>query len=93
MNPVKASTCETQEVIRLGKEEVFTTAEVAAAIKAIKSGKAAGADESRPKMLKALTGEEILWLTRVSQVVWKYGEIPKDIKTGIEKLPKIWQNS
>ena len=50
------------------EEEVFTAAEVAMTIKGIKSGKAAGEDEIRPEMLKALTGEGILWLTRVCQV-------------------------
>ena len=37
-----------------GEEEVFTIAEMPTAIKGIKSGKAAGEDEIRPKMLKAL---------------------------------------
>ena len=53
----------------LGKEEVFTAAEAATAIKEIKSGKAAGEDEIRLKMLKALTGEGLLRLTRVSSCV------------------------
>ena len=60
LNPVKASTCDTHEVTHLGEDEVFTAAEVATAIKGIKSGKAAGGDEIRPKMLKALTREGIL---------------------------------
>ena len=69
-NPVKASTRDT-----FREEEVFTAAEVATVIKGIKSGKAAGEDEIRPEMLKALTdGEEILWLTRVCQVAWKFGK-------------------
>ena len=67
MNPARASTCDTQKVRHLGEEEIFTAAEVATAIKKIKSGKAAGEDEIRPEMLKALTGEGILWLMRLYQ--------------------------
>ena len=83
MNPVKASTRDTHEVTHLGEDEVFTAAEVATAIKGIKSGKAAGEDEIRPEMLKALTGEGILWLTRVCQVAWKLGKTPRDWQTGV----------
>ena len=68
LNPVKASTRDTHKVTHLGDDKVFTAAEVATAIKGIKSGKVAGEDEMRPELLKALTGEEILWLTRVCQV-------------------------
>ena len=83
MNPVKASTRDTHEVIHLGEEEVFTAAEVATAIKGIKSGKAAGEDEIRPEMLKTLTGEGILRLTRVWQVTWKFEKTPRDWQTGV----------
>ena len=83
LNPVKASTRDTHEMTHLGKEEVFTAAEVATAIKGIKSGKAAGEDEIRPEMLKAPTGEGILWLTRVCQVAWKFGKTPRDWQTGV----------
>ena len=34
-------------------------------------------------MLKALTGEGILWLTRVCQVAWKLGKTPRDWQTGV----------
>ena len=34
LNPVKTSTCDTPEMTHLGKEEVFTAAEMAMAIKA-----------------------------------------------------------
>ena len=57
LKPVKAWTRNSQEVIHLGKEEVFTAAEVAAANKGISFEKAAGEDEIRPKMLQALTGK------------------------------------
>ena len=83
LNPVKASTRDTHEVIHLGKDEVFTAAEVATAIKGIKSGKTAGEDEIRPEMLKALTGEGILWITQVCQVAWKLGKTPRDWQTGV----------
>ena len=78
LNPIKASTCDTQEVMHLGEEKVFTAAEIETAIKGIKSGKAAGEDEVRPEMLKALTEEGSLWLTRVCQVAWKFGKTPRD---------------
>ena len=66
LNPVKASTrCDTQEVIHLGEEEVFIAAEVATAVKGIKSGRAIVEDEIRPEMLKALAGDGNLWLTQV----------------------------
>ena len=39
-------------------EEIFATVEVATTIKGIKSGKAVGEDEIRPKMLKVLTEQE-----------------------------------
>ena len=83
LNPVKTSTRDTPKVTHLGEEEVFTAAEVATAIKGIKSGKAVGEDEIRPEMLKALTGEGILWLTRVCQVAWKLGKTPRDWQTGV----------
>ena len=54
---------------------VITAAEVATAIKGIKSGKASNEDEIRPEVLKALSGEEILWLMRVCQVAWKFGKL------------------
>ena len=81
--PVKASTRDTHKVTHLGEDEVFTAAEVTTEIKKTKSGKAAGEDEIRPEMLKALTGEGILWLTRVCQVAWKFGKTPRDWQTGV----------
>ena len=47
-------------MIHLVEEKVFAAAQMATAIKGIKSGKAAGEDEIRTEMLKALTEEEIL---------------------------------
>ena len=50
LNTVKTSTSETQEVIHLGEKKVFSAAELATAIKGIKSGKAADEDEIRPEI-------------------------------------------
>ena len=67
LNPIRATPTDTCDTIDLGKEEVFTLTEVAAVIRGLKSGKAAGEDEIRPEMLKALNGG-VRWLTRVCQV-------------------------
>ena len=67
----------------VGEEEVFTSSKVATAIKGIKLGKADGEDEIKPEMLKAPTGEGILWLTRVCQVAWKFGKTLRDSQTGV----------
>ena len=83
LNPIKASTCYTHEVTCFGEEEVFTAAEVATAIKGIKSGKASWEDEIRAEMLKALTGEGILRLTCMCKVAWKFGKAPRDWQTGV----------
>ena len=62
-NPVKASTRDTHEVTHLKDELVFTAAEMAKAIQGIKFGKAAGENDIRLEILKALNEEGILWLT------------------------------
>jgi len=49
LNPVKATNDDTHELICFGKEEVFTVREIAAAIGRLKSGKAAGEDETDPR--------------------------------------------
>ena len=70
-------------MIHLGEGEVFTTTEVVTSIQEIKSGTASGEEEIRPEMLKALTGEGTLWLTRVWQVAWKFGKTPRDWQSGV----------
>ena len=54
LNPVKAIPTDTCNTIDFRKEEVFTLTEMAVAIRGLKTGKAAGEDEIRPEMLKAL---------------------------------------
>ena len=60
---MKVNDLDTHEVIQPGEMEALTAAEVATAIKQLKSGKAAGGDEIRPEMLKSLAWEGILRLT------------------------------
>jgi len=61
----------------------LTAREVATAIGRLKSRKAAGEEEIRPEMLKALNSEVIIWLTKVCQVAWKLGKTPKECQTGV----------
>ena len=49
VNSVKVSTQDTQEMMHFGEKEVFTSAEVATAIKGITSGKAAVENEIEPR--------------------------------------------
>ena len=74
---------DTHEVIQPGEIEGLTAAEVATAIKRLKSGKAAGGDEIRPEMLKSIAKKGILWLTRVCQLAFKLGKTSKDWQTDV----------
>ena len=71
----------TCDAIDFGKKKVFTLTEVAAVIRRLKSGKAAGEDELRPKILKALNGEGVRWLTRVCRWRGNLKKTPKDRQT------------
>ena len=70
LNPVKVNDLNTHEVIQPGEIEALTAAEVATAIKQLKSGKAAGVDEIRPDV-------QIISLGRNSLV-------NKSLSTGIQ---------
>ena len=67
--------------------EVFTAVEEAMTTEEIKSGKAAGEDEIRPKMLKVLIEREILWLTQVCEVARKISISLQDWQTGEHVQP------
>ena len=63
--------------------------EVTAAIKAMKSGKAPGADGVTAEMLKADVNVTAPILTEIFRQIWEEGQIPEAWKTGlIFKLPK-----
>ena len=62
LNPVRATSTDKCNAIYFGNEKVFTLTEVAPSIRELKSGKAAGKDKGRLKILKALNREEDHWL-------------------------------
>ena len=82
LNPVEATPNDhissvNESVDPILQEEVMT------AIKNLKNGKAAGVDEIRSEMLKAMGSEGCEWLTRIINVAWKTGKAPKDWQQGI----------
>ena len=81
LNPTSASPPRPELLIRA--ETKLDVDEVWRAIHRLKSGKAAGVDEIRPEMLKALGGKGFVWLTRVFQAAWDSGEAPSDWQTGV----------
>ena len=80
---MKLNDLDTHKGIQPWEIEALTAAEVATAIKQLKSGNAAGGDEIRPEMLKSLAWEGIHWLTRVCKLAFKLGKTPKDWQTGV----------
>ena len=58
---------------QIGEEIYLTEVEARTAIKSLKAGIALGKDE----ILKAVNNFGVRWLTRVFQVAWKTGEVPK----------------
>ena len=57
--------------------------EVLEAVKSLKCGKAAGIDEIRPEMLKAMGPVGMHWLWRMCQRAWLSGDTPEDWRTGV----------
>jgi len=82
LNPVEASSSE-PVLEAVGEIPLIPLADVAWAVKALKSGKAAGVDEIRPEMLKALGIVGLEWLTRVFNVAWTTGRAPEDWQIGV----------
>ena len=76
LNPVTVQHLEISEE-QIGKKIHLIEVEVSTAIKSLKAGKAPGEDAIRPKMLKAMKNFVVRWLTRVFQVAWKTGKVPK----------------
>ena len=52
-------------------------------VKQLHSGKAPGIDEIPLEMLKALGVEGLSWLTRLFNIAWGSGSVPKEWQTGV----------
>ena len=83
LNPLSAPSSMETELECPERTDSITVAEVTTAVKALRRGKAAGVDEIRPEMLKALDAVGIAWLTRLFGVVWREGSTPLDWQTGV----------
>ena len=57
--------------------------EVKSALKAMKSGKAAGSDEISSEMLRALGDNSIKRITELVNMIYNSGDLPKDLKKSI----------
>ena len=76
LNPVTIQHLEAFEE-QIGEKIYLTEAELCTAIKFLKAGKAPGEYDIRSEILKAINNFWVCWLTRVFQVAWKTGEVPK----------------
>jgi len=68
--------------MHLREEMIITAAEVLQPVKTLKAGKAAGCDEIRPEILKALN-QGVLWLSHVCKMAWCSGSALKGWKYGV----------
>jgi len=82
LNPVTLHQNSSRLVQRGGSLDM-SVAEVERAVKSLKAGKAAGIDELRPEMLKALGMAGIEWMTRLFNVAGREGRVPLDWQTGV----------
>uniref|UniRef100_A0A8C5CRJ5 Reverse transcriptase domain-containing protein n=1 Tax=Gadus morhua TaxID=8049 RepID=A0A8C5CRJ5_GADMO len=66
-----------------GVSSSISLVEVTEVVKHLRSGKAPGIDEIQPEMLKALGVEGLSWLTRLFNIAWESGTVPKEWQTGV----------
>ena len=80
LNPATAQHLETFDE-QIDEEIYLTIAEARTAFNSLKTDKPLGEDDIRPEILEAHFG--VRWLTRVFQVAWKTGEVPKQWQTSV----------
>ena len=82
LNPTDPSSMVEAELEDDGGSSLISLGEVTEVVKQLHSGKAPGVDEIHPEMLKALGVEGLSWLTRLINIAWKSGAVPKEWQTG-----------
>ncbi|KAF7200479.1 transcript variant X4 [Nothobranchius furzeri] len=83
LNPTNAHSEEEPELGGLGMDCPISGAEVAEVVKQLHSGGAPGADEVRPGYLKAMDVVGLSWLTRLYNIAWSSGAVPREWQTGV----------
>ena len=84
LNPVNpSSTTKAELEVVDGGSPSISLEEVTVIVKHLHSGKAPGIDEIRPEMLKALGVEGLSWMTRLFNIAWKSGTVPREWQTGV----------
>ena len=82
LNPVDATLTQIHEE-QVGEDTQITETDVNAVIKSLKTGKAPGEDDIRPKMLKAMNMHGVRRLTRICKVACSTGQAPQQCQTSV----------
>ena len=64
-----------------GHQSSISLEEVTEVVKQLHSGKAPGADEIHPEMLKVLGVEGVSWWRCLFNIAWESGSVPKEWQT------------
>ena len=68
-----------------GGSSLIYLGEVTEVVKQLHRG--SGGDEIHPEMLKGLGVEGLSWLTRLINITWKSGAVPKERQAGVVVPP------
>uniref|UniRef100_A0A8C5CGF6 Reverse transcriptase domain-containing protein n=1 Tax=Gadus morhua TaxID=8049 RepID=A0A8C5CGF6_GADMO len=83
LNPNNTPSMLEAEIEVDGVSSSISLVEVTEVVKHLRSGKAPGIDEIQPEMLKALGVEGLSWMTRLFNIAWESGTVPKELQTGV----------
>uniref|UniRef100_A0AAY5K902 Reverse transcriptase domain-containing protein n=1 Tax=Esox lucius TaxID=8010 RepID=A0AAY5K902_ESOLU len=83
LNPPNTPSIVDAELEADGEALSISMAEVTEVFKQLHSGKGPGIDEIRPELLKALGVEGMSWMTRLFNIAWESGKVPKEWWTSV----------